>query len=60
VPTYRIFKLSSENRIVGPSIQVDFASDAEVIKHAQSQIDGLDLEIWDGPRLVIRLESTET
>jgi hypothetical protein len=26
---------------------------------AQAKLDGLDLEVWEGPRVVIRLKSTE-
>jgi hypothetical protein len=58
VPTYRIYKLSSDNQIVGTS-ETDFGSDREVIAHAKTQLDGLDLEIWDGPRVVIRLKSSD-
>jgi hypothetical protein len=33
---------------------VECHSDAEVTK-AKAMLDGLDIEIWDGPRLVLRL-----
>ena len=58
VVQYRLYKLS-DDRIVGPSVEVEFASDQEVIEHAKAQMDGLDIEIWDGPRVVTRLKSTE-
>jgi hypothetical protein len=34
---------------------VECHSDAEVIAKAKAMPDGLDIEIWDGPRLVVRL-----
>jgi hypothetical protein len=56
VPSYRIYKLSPENRIVGIPDQVEFASDQDVIADAKAKLDGLDIEVWDGPRVVIRLK----
>jgi hypothetical protein len=58
MPNYRIFRLSSDEQIFGVSEMVGLASDQEAIDHAKSKLDGLDLEVWDGPRLVIRLKST--
>jgi hypothetical protein len=59
VPTYHIYKLSSDNQIVGTSETVDFDSDRDVIAYAKTKMDGLDLEVWDGPRVVVRLKSTD-
>lgn len=55
VPAYRLFKLGDADRIAGPSTMVECHSDAEVIAKAKAMLDGLDVEIWDGPRLVLRL-----
>ena len=57
MPHYRIYKLSSDNHIVGVPEEVEFDSDRDVIGHAKTKLDGLDIEIWDGPRVVIRLKS---
>ena len=43
----------------GISERVDFNSDQDVIEHAKSKLDGLDVEVWDGPRLVVRLKSID-
>jgi hypothetical protein len=59
VPSYRIYKLSPENRIVGIPDQVEFASDQDVIADAKAKLDGLDIEVWDGPRVVIRLKAPD-
>ena len=57
MPHYRIYKLSSDNRIVGVPEEVEFNSDRDVITHVKAKLDGLDIEVWDGPRVVIRLKS---
>jgi hypothetical protein len=54
---YRIYKLSSDDHVVGPPDEVKFDSDRDAIEHAKTKLDGLDLEVWDGPRIVIRLKS---
>jgi hypothetical protein len=58
MPHYRIYQLSRENRIVGVPEEAEFDSDEDVIGHAKTKLDGLDIEIWNGPRVVIRLKST--
>jgi hypothetical protein len=55
VPAYRLYKLRDDDRIAGPSAVVECASDLQVIAKAKAMLDGLDIEIWDGPRLVGRL-----
>ena len=55
VPAYRLYKLRDADHIVGSSVMVECHSDAEVIAKAKAMLDGLDIEIWDGPRLVVRL-----
>jgi hypothetical protein len=39
---------------------VECHSDAEVIAKAKAMLDSLDIEIWDGPRLVLRLPAALT
>jgi hypothetical protein len=55
VPAYRLYKLKDADRIAGPSTIVECDSDAEVVAKAKVMLDGLDIEIWDGPRLVARV-----
>jgi hypothetical protein len=56
--TYRIYSLTPDERILGIPEVIEYDSDREVIAHAKAKLDGLDLEVWDGPRVVIRLKST--
>jgi hypothetical protein len=57
VPNYRLFTLSPDNQIFGVSEAVAFDSDWGAIDHAKAKLDGPAVEVWDGPRLVIRLKS---
>jgi hypothetical protein len=59
MPSYRIYRLSPDEHIAGPPEVVKCDSDQEVIAHAKEKLDGLDIEIWDGPRIVIRLKSPD-
>ena len=59
MPDYRIYRLSAENRIVGVSEVVECETDQEAITEAKKKLDGLDVEIWQGPRVVLRLKSID-
>jgi hypothetical protein len=56
---YRLYEMSKD-RIVGPSDEIEFGSDQEATAHAKARMKGLDIEIWQGTRLVTRLKPTET
>ena len=51
MPHYRIYKLSSDNRIVGVPEEVEFDSDRDVITHVKAKLDGLDIEVGTAPAL---------
>jgi hypothetical protein len=55
MPAYRLYELRDANRIAGPPTVIECESDAEVIEKAKALLDGLDIEIWDGARVVARL-----
>lgn len=59
MPAYRIYKLDGDNHINDLPKIVLHDSDAEAIEHAERLVDGHDIEIWDGPRLVIKLKSKD-
>src|ERR1700690_4520364 len=50
MPSYRIFKIAIDGHLIGPSEVTNYDSDEEVIAHAKAKLEGLDLEVWDGPR----------
>jgi hypothetical protein len=39
--------------------ELECASDKEAIKEANAVLDVLDVEVWQGARIVIRLKSTD-
>jgi hypothetical protein len=57
VPAYRLYKLRDKDRIVGSPVVMECEADAEVIAQAEAMLDGLDIEVWDGPRVVVRLST---
>jgi hypothetical protein len=57
MPAYRLYKLTDSNRIAGPPAMIECDSDAEVIAKAKAMLGGLDIEIWDGQRVVARLSA---
>lgn len=60
MPDYRFYNLkSNSNDIVGPPKILQFAGDQEAIAEAKKLLDGLDIEIWDGARVVIRLKPSD-
>jgi hypothetical protein len=59
MPAYRIYSLTHDNRIKGVPEIIECESDRDVIAHVKTKLDRLDLEIWDGPRIVLRLKSTD-
>jgi hypothetical protein len=59
VPDYRIFKVNQSGRVVASSEIVTCDTDEEVFAKAESMLDGLDLEIWEGARRVAILPSKD-
>jgi hypothetical protein len=57
MPSYCIYKLANNNHIAGVPEVVKYDSDEDVAKYAKETLDGHDVEVWDGPRVVIRLKS---
>jgi hypothetical protein len=57
MPQYKLFSLDQHGRIRRPAQFFDCETDQEVIEKARQSLDGLDIEVWDGPRRVIFLKS---
>jgi hypothetical protein len=57
VPTYRMYTVNREGRILAPAQVVECADDREAIRRAQPLVNGHDIEIWRGARVVRRLIS---
>jgi hypothetical protein len=55
MPEYRIYTLTDANEIAGPSQDVTCENDQEAIQQAKQLLNGLDIEGWQGARVVTRL-----
>ena len=54
VPAYRIHFID-QGHTKRPEQIIECADEFEAIKQAQQAVDGHDVELWDGSRLVVRL-----
>jgi len=54
VPAYRVFLIDRNGHISRPAEHIDCSDDQEAIEKAQRLVDGHDVELWDGVRLVKR------
>jgi hypothetical protein len=59
MPEYRIYTLAKDNRIVAPPDMVECDSDADAILEARILLDGMDVEVWQGARIVTRLRPSD-
>jgi hypothetical protein len=57
VKFYRAYQLSTDDRIAGPAAIIEADNDAAAIEHAEQLVDGHDIELWQGPRLIANLKS---
>jgi hypothetical protein len=58
MPGYRIYTLNERDKIAGPPQEVTGDDDDGAIQQAKQWLDGRDLEVWQGSRLVSRLKRT--
>jgi hypothetical protein len=55
MPEYRIYRMTKGGDISGPADIVECADEAEALQKARQYIDGYDVELWEGSRLLCRL-----
>jgi hypothetical protein len=60
MPGYRVYFIDRTGQISRPPEIVEFADDREAAQKAKQLGDGHDIEVWDGPRFVVGLNSTES
>jgi hypothetical protein len=53
---YRIYSLTKDGHIPSPPVTVECADDQAAIARAEAIQNGLDLEVWSGPRQVAVLK----
>ena len=56
MPEYRVYMLTDDNKIAGASEEVTCDDDQQAIQYAKQWLDGHDLEVWQGARVVTRLK----
>lgn len=59
MPDYRIYKTTKEHRIDGIPTEIVCDNDTDAVEQARKMSEGLDIEIWNGPRLVTQLKAAE-
>ena len=55
MPEYRLFTFNDAGHITGPAAVIH---DDAAIKEAKQLLDGHDIEVWQGTRIVVHLDST--
>jgi hypothetical protein len=55
MPDYRIFKLNAQGHVTGPALILTCEQDTDVIRKVESLVDGHEIEIWQGARIITRL-----
>jgi hypothetical protein len=58
MPEYRAYQIKN-NHVAGAPIIITCDGDREAIQQAKKLMDGHDIELWDGPRFVIGIKSTD-
>jgi hypothetical protein len=56
MPEYRAYQVGLDGHFIGYEPLV-CANDAEATEQVQHLVDGHDVELWSGPRLVVKLQA---
>src|SRR5262249_29947231 len=59
IAEYRIYRIDKQNRVVGPATEIVIADDQQAIEQAKQFVDGCDVELWEGARLVRALTNSD-
>lgn len=59
MPIYRYYRIRSSGRIAGPGLDHELADDQEAVSYGRTLLKDLDVEIWQGPRVVAYLRCRE-
>jgi hypothetical protein len=52
MPAYRFYFIAKNGHVDGPGDDYYLQDDREALQQAKQLVDGHDIEIWEGPRLV--------
>jgi hypothetical protein len=56
---YQIYKFSSDDYIQGVPAVIVCKNDTEALAAAKKLLDGLDIEVWEGERKLVRIKSLD-
>jgi hypothetical protein len=59
LPAYRIYELRKRRRVIRPALVLIRENDADVIRTVKPPVDGHDVEIMEGARVVARLSNRQ-
>ena len=59
MPTYKFYPVDQSGRVIHPPHIVDASNDLEALEKARSQLDGHDLDGWEGTRRIGLLKHDE-
>ena len=59
MPYYRAYTLTDDDHILDAPKVITCDSDQEAVQTAEQLINGHDVELWNGARLVTRIKSTD-
>jgi hypothetical protein len=57
MPYYEAYVLTEDDHISAPPHIIACGTDQEAIQRSTKLVNGHDIELWEGPRLVTRLKS---
>lgn len=56
MPEYKIYSVRKDGHIARPPDVVECVNDEAAVQVAKKLLDGQLIEVWEGPRVVMRLE----
>lgn len=55
MPDYRFYSIKKDGHIAGPAIERNCPNDREALKEARELVNGHDIEVWQGSRVLAYL-----
>jgi hypothetical protein len=55
MPDYRFYKIGDDGHVAGPPENIELPNDGAAMQEAKKLINGQDVEVWQGARLVAYL-----
>lgn len=52
MPEYRFYRINQEGHVAEPAPIVECPDDLSAVREARQYVDGCDVEVWQGPRVV--------